>query len=86
MRGRVPSWVTEYLDAGRPDQVVLYGRMNRFRRHTPLVIRPDLFFTDQGLKATELDSVPGGMAFTASLAQAYASLGYEPVGGRSRHG
>ena len=81
VRGRVPSWVTEYLDAGRPDQVVLYGRMNRFRRHTPLVIRPDLFFTDQGLKATELDSVPGGMGFTASLAQAYASLGYEPVGG-----
>ena len=81
VRGRVPAWVTAYLDAGRPDQVVLYGRMNRFRRHTPLVIRPDLFFTDQGLKATELDSVPGGMGFTASLAQAYASLGYEPVGG-----
>ena len=81
VRGRVPAWVTGYLDAGRPDQVVLHGRMNRFRRHTPLVIRPDLFLTDQGLKATELDSVPGGMGFTASLAQAYAALGYEPVGG-----
>ena len=81
VRGRVPAWVVGYLDAGRPDQVVLHGRMNRFRRHTPLVIRPDLFLTDQGLKATELDSVPGGMGFTASLAQAYASLGYEPVGG-----
>ena len=81
VRGRVPAWVAEYLDAGRPDEVVRYGRMNRFRRHTPLVIRPDLFLTDQGLKATELDSVPGGMGFTASLAQAYAALGYEPVGG-----
>ena len=31
--------------------------------------------------ATELDSVPGGIGFTASLGQRYARLGYEIVGG-----
>ena len=56
IRGSQPGWVVDYLDAGRPDHVVAMGRMNRFRRHTPVVIRPDLFVTDQGLKATELDS------------------------------
>ncbi|MGH2366815.1 MAG: hypothetical protein ACRDI2_01330 [Chloroflexota bacterium] len=81
VRGTQPAWIADYFDRGRPDQVVDYGRLNRTRSHLPRVIRPDLFLTDQGFVATELDSVPGGIGFGASLAEPYAALGYPLVGG-----
>ncbi len=68
MRGTQPTWVADYVDRGRPDQVVDYGRLNRTRSQLPRVIRPDLFLTEAGFVATELDSVPGGIGFSASLA------------------
>jgi hypothetical protein len=83
VRGTQPAWVADYLDRGRPDQVVDYGRLNRTRSHLPRVIRPDLFLTAQGFVATELDSVPGGIGFGASLAVPYGELGYELIGGAS---
>jgi hypothetical protein len=45
------------------------------------VIRPDLIPTRNGMIATELDSVPGGIGFTASMAERYHKLGYDIVGG-----
>jgi hypothetical protein len=45
------------------------------------VIRPDLFLTDHGLVATELDSVPGGIGFGASMGRLYAQMGFNPLGG-----
>ena len=81
VRGRQPAWVADYYDRGRPHQLVDYGRLNRTRRHLPGVLRPDLFLTDAGFVATELDSVPGGIGFGASLSQPYAELGYPLVGG-----
>jgi len=83
VRGRQPAWVADYFDRGRPDQLIDYGRLNRTRSHLPRVIRPDLFLTDGGFVATELDSVPGGIGFGASLAEPYAALGYPLVGGAS---
>lgn len=80
-RGIQPRWVAAYLDQGKPDDVVAYGRMNRFKRHLPHVIRPDVIPTRNGLIATELDSVPGGIGFTASLGARYSGLGDEIVGG-----
>ena len=74
VRGTQPAWVADYFDRGRPSQLIDYGRLNRTRRHLPGVIRPDLFLTDGGLVATELDSVPGGIGFGASLAAPYAAL------------
>jgi hypothetical protein len=81
VRGTQPAWVADYMDRGRPQQLVEYGRQNRVRRSLPSVIRPDLFLTDDGFVATELDSVPGGIGFTASLAQPYAELGFDLIGG-----
>lgn len=79
-RGRQPAWVARYLDAGKPEQVVALGRMNRFKQHLPGVIRPDLIPTKEGMIATELDSLPGGIGFTASLGQRYGLLGDEITG------
>jgi len=81
VRGTQPRWVAEYLDRGRPDQLIDYGRLNRTKSHLPGVIRPDLLVTPEGFVATELDSVPGGIGFGASLAAPYAALGYDLLGG-----
>ena len=81
VRGTAPAWIAEYYDLGRPQQLVDYGRLNRQRRALPGVIRPDLFMTEDGFVATELDSVPGGIGFGASLARPYVELGYDLMGG-----
>jgi hypothetical protein len=81
VRGTQPGWVADYMDRGRPQQLVDYGRLNRAKRALPGVIRPDLFLTDEGFIATELDSVPGGIGFGASLSRPYTELGFDLVGG-----
>lgn len=80
-RGIQPSWVAGYLDQGKPESVVALGRMNRIKQHLPLVIRPDMIPTKEGMIASELDSVPGGIGFTASLGDRYGSLNEPIVGG-----
>jgi len=72
--GRLPSWVAGYLDRGKPEAVIEYGRMNRFKQNLPGIIRPDLIHTEKGMVATELDSVPGGIGMTGGLAAVYASM------------
>ena len=81
VRGTQPRWVADYFDLGRPESIVDFGRLNRLRRSLPGVIRPDLFLTDEGFVATELDSVPGGIGFGASMGRLYSRLGVSPVGG-----
>ena len=81
VRGTQPAWVRHYLDRGKPEPIVELGRMNRFKSHVPLVIRPDLLLTEDGFRVTELDSVPGGMGFTGHLSSLYAEMGYDLVGG-----
>ncbi|WP_455379182.1 hypothetical protein [Petrachloros mirabilis] len=71
-RGTEPAWVAAYLDQGKPDGLVTYSRMKRFREHLPAVIRPDIIPTADGMVITELDSVPGGVGLTAALNRAYA--------------
>jgi hypothetical protein len=80
-RGTAPAFIAEYLDAGKPDNVVKLGRQNRFKSDVPGVIRPDLILTGDGYIASELDSVPGGMGFVGAMAAAYCQLGYESAGG-----
>ncbi|MEK7280033.1 MAG: hypothetical protein AAB090_05225 [Nitrospirota bacterium] len=78
--GKAPSWVAGYLDQGKPDAVISYGRMNRFRSHLPGVLRPDIILTDGGMIITELDSVPGGIGITGALCDIYSSLGFKVIG------
>jgi hypothetical protein len=71
VRGVQPSWVAAYLDQGKPDSLVSYSRMNRFRHLVPGIIRPDVLPTPDGMVITELDSVPGGIGLTGCLTRAY---------------
>ncbi|HVN68514.1 MAG TPA: hypothetical protein VMU38_02500 [Candidatus Binatia bacterium] len=80
-RGTAPAFIAEYLDHGKPEQVVKLARQNRFKQELPGVIRPDLILTADGFVATELDSVPGGMGFVGAMTEAYCQLGIESLGG-----
>ena len=80
-RGSAPAFIAEYLDRGKPEQIVKLARQNRFRQDIPGIFRPDLIVTDNGFAATELDSVPGGMGFLGATTEAYCQLGIESVGG-----
>lgn len=72
LRGLQPAWVAGYLDQGKPEGLLTYSRMKRFRDHVPAVIRPDIIPTQDGMIITELDSVPGGIGMTACLSGLYA--------------
>lgn len=71
VHGTQPPWVAAYLDQGKPDSLITYSRLDRFRDLLPDVIRPDVIPTDTGMVITELDSVPGGIGLTACMAEAY---------------
>ena len=71
VRGIQPAWVASYLDQGKPESLITYSRMNRFRNHIPGIIRPDVIPTADGMVITELDSVPGGIGLTGCLTRAY---------------
>jgi hypothetical protein len=75
LKGLQPKWVYEYLDIGKPDDLLAIGRMNRLKNQLPGVIRPDLIPTNGGMALTELDSVPGGIGLTGSLSRMYAERG-----------
>ncbi len=79
--GKLPRWLAELLDVGKPDWMVRWQRDARTVGQLPRVIRPDLILTEQGLTLTELDSVPGGIGVTAWLSQVYAEAGFEILGG-----
>jgi hypothetical protein len=71
VKGTQPAWVAAYLDRGKPESLVSYSRMKRFRDELPAVIRPDVIPTQDGMVITELDSVPGGIGLTACMATIY---------------
>ncbi|MDD2706990.1 MAG: hypothetical protein PHV34_03195 [Verrucomicrobiae bacterium] len=76
VEGRQPAWIVQYLDAGKPPAVIAMGREKAWKNDLPIVIRPDLLWTEEGLALTELDSVPGGIGLTAWLQQAYQIIGH----------
>ena len=63
--GRQPAWIADYLDRGKPRELVELGRRQEFRDQIPLVIRPDLVLTDDGFTIAEIDNVPGGIGLTS---------------------
>ncbi|WP_438482368.1 hypothetical protein [Oleiharenicola lentus] len=66
-------WVVDYLDRGKPADLVAHARDPKNRGAFPTVLRPDLLLTDDGFALTELDSVPGGIGLTAFLNKLYGS-------------
>ncbi len=82
--GKQPGWIAEWLDRGKPSELIALQRDDSFKNELPRIIRPDLLLTENGLSVTELDSVPGGIGLTAWLNQTYAQLGDDassPIGG-----
>lgn len=82
-KGKAPGWIAEYLDAGKPPELLEAARAKPLRNALPAIIRPDLILTETGLALTEIDSVPGGIGLTGWLGQTYAALHRDklPVGG-----
>lgn len=72
VEGKMPEWVAQWLDLGKPAELVALQRLPSFKNDVPRVIRPDLLLTENGLSVTELDSVPGGIGLTAWLNQTYS--------------
>lgn len=79
---KAPEFVTNYLEQGKPETIVQLGRRPVHRKSLPLIIRPDLLFTETGIIACEFDSVPGGFGSLAAMNECYASFGDEVIGGK----
>ena len=71
VKGNFYPWIAEYLDAGKPQELIEFGRMKRMRQALPGIIRPDVIPTEKGFVVTELDSVPGGFGLTSALMSLY---------------
>ncbi|NWK57595.1 hypothetical protein HW115_18395 [Verrucomicrobiaceae bacterium N1E253] len=84
-KGKLPPWISELLDAGKPEWITSAQRSPELRNTLPRVIRPDLILTGDethsSFALTELDSVPGGMGITLWLSQFYSQHGYDVLGG-----
>ena len=55
--GKLPGWLTELLDEGKPEWMVRLQHEPSSVHQFPRVIRPDLILTENGFALTELDSV-----------------------------
>ncbi|MHC1766857.1 MAG: hypothetical protein AB9869_21570 [Verrucomicrobiia bacterium] len=76
--GKEAPWVAEWLDLGKPGELLEMQRSPAFKNDVPRVIRPDLLLVGDRLAITELDSVPGGIGLTAWLNEVYSSLPGRP--------
>ena len=83
VKGTLPGWIAELLDAGKPGWLIEAQRSDDLREAAPRVIRPDLLLTEDGFALTELDGVPGGMGLTGWLSKCYSGAGFEVLGGGS---
>src|SRR5437868_6265822 len=72
--GKQPGWVADWLDRGKPADLLALQRSQALKNEVPRVIRPDVLLTDSGLSIIELDSVPGGIGLTAWLNKTYSEL------------
>jgi len=73
LAGKQPPWVAQWLDQGKPPQLLQIQRSAAFKNELPRVIRPDIILNQSGPCITELDSVPGGIGLTAWLNQTYSA-------------
>src|ERR1700736_6657753 len=84
VKGKQPAWIAQYLDAGKPKELIEFSRRKEIRDDLPRVIRPDLILTENGYVIAEIDSVPGGIGLTAWLNQTYSGVDKEII--RSEEG
>ncbi|MDR2462481.1 MAG: hypothetical protein LBD30_01725 [Verrucomicrobiales bacterium] len=80
-QGQAPSWIAEWLDLGKPRELVEISRSAERKNDVPTIIRPDLMLAEGGFALSEIDSVPGGVGLTAWLNETYAANGEAVIGG-----
>src|SRR5260370_14984332 len=83
VKGKQPAWIAQYLDAGKPKELIEFSRRKEIRDDLPQVIRPDLILTENGYIIAEIDSVPGGIGLTGWLNQTFSSFDNDIIGGAS---
>ncbi len=71
LKDRFPSWLAQYLNNGKPSDLLDFSQMKRFKSHLPGIIRPDVIVTEDRFIVTELDSVPGGFGSLTQLMELY---------------
>lgn len=81
VQGRQPRWVADYLDQGKPAELIETSRRKDLREQLPVVIRPDLVLTEEGFTIAEVDTVPGGIGLTAWLHKTFAAFSEGLIGG-----
>ena len=81
VKGKQPTWIARYLDAGKPKELIEFSRRKEIRDDVPWVIRPDLILTEKGYIIAEIDSVPGGIGLTGWLNQTYSTFDGDIIGG-----
>ena len=81
VEGRMPGWIADLVDQGKPAELVAWQRHVGFKSDVPRVIRPDVLLTETGIAISELDSVPGGIGLTHWLNSTYGGLGEPVLGG-----
>ena len=81
VEGKQPEWVARWLELGKPAELIALQRSPAFKNDVPRIIRPDILLTDDGIRISELDSVPGGIGLTAWLNQTYSENGSQVLGG-----
>lgn len=81
VEGRMPGWIAELVDQGKPAELVAWQRHAGFKNDVPRVIRPDVLLTETGFAISELDSVPGGIGLTHWLNATYGGMGDPVLGG-----
>ena len=69
------EFVREYLDRGKPADLLAYGLARRFKSDLPGILRPDLLLTSDGPVLTEMDAVPGGPGLLLALSRIYRDRG-----------
>jgi hypothetical protein len=73
LAGKQPPWIAQWLDLGKPPELLEIQRATALKNEIPRVIRPDIILAETGPCITELDSVPGGIGLTAWLNQTYSA-------------
>ncbi len=84
--GKKPEWISRWLDAGKPKELIEFSRSDALRGQVPAVLRPDLVLTETGFALCEIDAIPGGIGLTAWLQETYSALGENVLGTGMRAG
>lgn len=75
-------WVADYFDRGKPIRLLEHGRHPELKGAYPVVLRPDVLLTEDGLAVTEIDAVPGGIGLTAFLNRYFSTFSDHIVGSK----